>query len=79
MASIFKRDTAFPSYRTMNGCDYEIADGLSKREHAAIQIMQGLVSNLGSMECEWAQITAKAVKYADALIAELAKPKGGEQ
>ena len=81
-------EPAFPTsvQRGQNG-EYWTEDegGLTKREHFAIEAMKGLLANPGgpiqaSAQCGWSLTNCKredvagaAVRFADALIAELAK------
>ncbi len=72
-------NTAFPQ-PGYGGTNAEI--GLTKREFFASIAMQGLLSNITKITGEWkdqltpAFIAEKAVKSADALIAELKKTSG---
>ncbi len=54
--------------------------GLTKREFIAIQLMAGLLSNVGNHTTEAVFIYAahKAVCFTDALMAELSKPQRKE-
>jgi hypothetical protein len=51
------------------------ADKQTIREHFAGLAMQGLLANNGQMNADVENQIALSVEYADALIAELAKPK----
>lgn len=50
---------------------HEGRSGMSIRQHFAMEAMKGLISFQGDYEPQ--RIAAKAVKFADALIAELNK------
>ena len=69
------KDLAFPSWPT----GYEPANGLTKRELFAAMAMQGILMqerpSFSSTTESMANVSAaEAVKCADALLAELAKP-----
>ena len=59
-------DTAFPDH------DYSSQTGLTKREYFSALAMQGLLAE-GGMDYDC--IPSRAVKFADALITKLNKPK----
>lgn len=67
----------FVTWRSPDGFSFKhMHPGLTKREHFAGLAMQGLLSG-PDMNVE-PQIVAKvSVRFADALIAELAKTEGG--
>lgn len=70
-----RRDYAYP------GGPGTFQNGLSKRELFAAMAMQGMLSNDegfdGDTHDEWqAECAIMAVGYTDALLAELAKPRG---
>ena len=49
--------------------------GLTKREHAAIQIMAGFAANHEMNEMDTERLAKLAVEEADALMDELEKPR----
>jgi hypothetical protein len=61
------------AFASMN--EYERQLGLTKREYFAAMVMQGLVDIHASYEF----VAEHAVKYTDALLAELEKTKQQEQ
>lgn len=65
-------DTAYPSAAISNYEETNAVGGLTKREYFAAMAMQGILSNEGILIQEMMEINCSdAVKYADALIAEL--------
>lgn len=53
----------------------QCATGLTKREYFAAMSLMGIQSNPGNNERKFTEDAKLAVETADALIAELAKPK----
>jgi hypothetical protein len=71
------RDHFMRLYYEKHGCHpVDPIPGLTIREHFAGMMMQGLLANAGvSSKDDYEQCLAKvAIHYADALLAELAKP-----
>lgn len=65
-----------PAYPVPNDANVNDQMGLTIREHYAGLAMQGiLAANYGDPGIMWGPTAAHAVQLADALIAELAKPK----
>ena len=53
---------------------YTTFSGMTKREYIATQILSGIMSDLDSAPAFPSVAAAEAVKLADALLTELAKP-----
>lgn len=66
MSNTYHGDNAFPATE-------DSTTGLSKREYFAGRALQGIISKPHQLEVE--EVAAIAVKYADALISALNKPK----
>lgn len=62
---------AFPLAESID--QYAKADGMTKREYAAVAAMQGYLATWGESAVHEFDVASKAVKCADALLAELAK------
>lgn len=64
--------------RSECGLPQEPSMGLTKRELLAAMAMQGLVANQFGWDVPCGALAFEAVKQADALIAQLNRPKGGD-
>lgn len=69
---------AMPLLDNTGSVDGQFMIGLTKREHFAGMIMQGILSGVLSngVDVEWAQAATDSVRAADALLAELERTGG---
>ncbi len=67
-------DNIYPLYKREAPEEWKITNGMTKREHFAIMIMQGLVAHHGYGESHFAigqEIARWSVELADTLVDEL--------
>ena len=70
-------DNIYPLYKRESPEEWKVTSGMTKREHFAIMIMQGLVAHHGYGESHFArgeEIARWAVQLADSLVDELNRP-----
>lgn len=66
-------EAAFPVAAGSNGWNVEPEPGLTKREYIAVKCLAAICEESYSSGLTCEEIASDAVRYADALLAELAK------
>jgi hypothetical protein len=69
--TIHASDNIYPLYKRETPEEWTVTNGMTKREHFAVMLMQGLVAHHGYGEMNTQEIAQRAVKLADALIDKL--------